>query len=728
MARHYSVASSSTRSQEPGAAGTSARTFAFPLARTGVTRRQLIAGAAAAAAVLGFSSMVPGAAHAATAGSSSDYVPSFKAGTYTGTGEGNGGDITADVTFSDSKIESIKITSQSETPAVSGDFTDPDMPGALTQLPEDIVKYQSLGVDSISGATATSMGIKQAVSDAVTQAGGDADAMANLPGAPKTDAQQTLSADAIVVGAGGAGMSAAIRLLELGKSVIMVEKTYRLGGCISVSGGNQVVCGSQLQQQAGVTDDTPESMVEDFQANGEGQCVPELIDLYANNVGATTDWLNQDLGVQYNMQTGLHQLAEYSHNRELAYDGGGFQAAKTLRSKVYALGADVLLNTRATDLLVTDGAVSGVKATGNDGTTYTINAPDVVLATGGYGASSDWLSADAQNYLYYGPYSSTGDGLTMATAAGVDAATRMLEYVKLYPNGVEVSPHRAKSTIDGNLVVWPMSAILVSPEGERVVNEKASNHDILEVELQQTNQELFLLMDAANWEAWYAKLPGTGFNMKHVQEYLDANGSSTPVFAHADTIAELAPLVGMDPDTLQATVDKYNNGVQTGVDEFGRSGDNLKMTIGDGPYYLVEQKPRYATSMGGVVVNTSLQVQNEGGQTIPGLYGVGEFVGGVMGTNSPSGANNGWALTSGKLAAEAIAGTAASAKAPAATASSTKDASAAAGKATASTSAKADKAASAKAGSASSAADAAASSDGTVSAHTSAAADGKKAA
>lgn len=622
----------------------------------GITRRQMVIGAAAAAAVAGVWSAAPGLARAQEASSEETYTPSFTPGTYTGTGEGNGGDIVVDVTFSEDAITDIQVTSQSETPTISGDFSNPDAPGALTLLPQDIIEYQSLGVDSISGATATSLGIKQAVADAVTQAGGDADAMADLPGAPKTDAEEELSADAVVVGAGGAGMTAAIRLLQLGKSVILVEKTYRLGGCISVSGGNQVVQGSELQRECGVTDDSPESMIEDFQKNGEGQCVPELISLYAENVGPTTDWLNQELGVEYDTETGLHNLAEYSHDRELAYLNGGMQSAATLRTNVYTLGAQVLLNTRAKELVVEDGAVCGVKAAAKDGTSYTIHADSVILATGGYGASQDWLPESAENYLYYGPYSSTGDGLTMATADGVDAATRMLEYVKLYPNGVEVSPGRAKSTIDGNLVVWKKSAILVSPEGERVVNEHASNHDILEVELQQAGQELFLLMDQENYDAWAEKLPGTGFNMKHVQEYLEANGSSTPVFAHGDTIADVAARVGMDPDVLQKTVDDYNNGVEAQSDEFGRDGDYLKEKIGEGPYYLIEQKPRFATSMGGLVVNTALQVQNTDGETIPGLYAAGEVVGGVHGTNSPSGANNGWVTTSGKLSAEAVAG------------------------------------------------------------------------
>lgn len=627
----------------------------IPIVNKGISRRQMLAGSAAVCALAGMASLAPRGARASEASASADYTPTFTPGTYTGVGEGNGGDITVSVTFSEHKIEEITVVSQSETPAVAGDFVDPDMPGALTFFPQSIIDTQSLGVDLVSGATATTLGIRTAVEDCVTQAGGDVAALEALPGEPTVDEHKELSADVAVVGAGGAGMSTAIRLLEQGKSVVLIEKTYRMGGSISVSGGNQVVANSKLQAECGVTDDSPESMIEDFQANGEGECVDELISLYANNIGETTNWLNETVGVAFDTESGLHQLAEYSHDRELAYDGGGFMCARSLRSKVYGLGAEVLLNTRAEELIVEDGAIAGLNATAKDGTTYTINASTVVLATGGYGASSTWINEEIEKYLYYGLYTSTGDGLDMATADGVNAATRMLEYVKLYPNGVEVSARRAKSTIDGNLKVWPMSAILVSPEGKRVVNEKASNHDILEVELQQEGTELFLLMDAANWEVWYQYLPNTGFNMKHVEEYLAANGSSVPVFAHANTIAELAALVNMDPDVLQQTVDTYNNGVTSGTDEFGRTGDYLKMTIGDGPYYLVEQKPRYATSMGGVVVNTSLQVLNESGEVIPGLYGAGEFVGGVMGTNSPSGANNGWALTSGKLAAEAIA-------------------------------------------------------------------------
>ena len=572
----------------------------------------------------------------------------YQAGTYKGVGSGNGGDITVEVTFSDNAIESIEVVSQSETPTVAT--------GALETLPEQIVEYQSLGVDTMSGATLSSMGLIAAVTDAVEQAGGDASALKKAPTTEQSTATVDKEADVVVVGGGGAGMAATIRLQELGKQVILVEKTYRLGGSISVSGGNQVVTGSKLQEEAGVADDSAESMIEDFQANGEGICVPELISLYANNVGKTTDWVHEFCGVEYNMEGGLHDLAEYSHDRELAYAGGGAGATESLRAAIAESGAEVLLNTTAESLTSDNEAVTGLVAKNSDGTTYNIKTDSVVLATGGYGNSDEWLTDELKNSsLYYGLASSTGDGLTMATADGIDAATRLLEYAKRYPNGVEVTAGRAKSTIDSNILVWPMSTILVNPEGERVVNEKASNHTILEAELEQTDSMLYLLMDSENFATWRTKLANTGFSEKAVEDYLEANGSSTPIFAHADTLEELAKIVGMDPAVLKNTVDTYNASVDAGEDELGRSGEYLQNKIGEGPYYLVEQKPRYATTMGGLVINESLQVMNTNDQPIEGLFAAGEVVGGVMGSNSPSGANNGWALTSGKLAAEAIA-------------------------------------------------------------------------
>ena len=572
----------------------------------------------------------------------------YTPGTYTASAAGMNGDVTVEVTFTESAIESIVVTENAETAGIGTT--------AIDQLPGEIVAAQSLAIDGVAGATFTSDAIFDAVADCVEQAGGSVDALMTPPAEGEVErTQEELSADLVIVGGGAAGMTACMRAEELGLNVILLEKMSFMGGAISISGGNQVVMGSQLQKDCGVTDDSVESMVEDFLANGANLNVVELLTLYAENVGETSDWL-QSQGVTFDTESGLHVLAEYSHNRELAYTGSGVGAAQAMRDAIAATDATVLLNTRATELVTDEsGKVVGVKAEGED-TDYTITAGAVLLATGGYGNNKELLSEEMQSALYYGPASSTGDGVIMATADNVNAATRLMEYGKRYPNGIEVDEGIAKSTISGNIVGWTMSAILVNPEGERVVSETASNRTILEAELQQTNQMLYLLMDSETFDTWRTKLGGAGISEEDIDGYLEANGSTTPVFAHADTLEELAGIVGMDPATLTATVETYNSYVQAGEDaDFGRDPARMTMEIGEGPYYLVEQKPRFATTMGGLVVNTTLEVENTDGEVIDGLYAAGEVVGGVMGDDSPSGANNGWAVTSGKLAAENIA-------------------------------------------------------------------------
>ena len=571
---------------------------------------------------------------------------SFTAGTCETTVEGRNGPMELSVTFSETRIEEIIVVSHSETEGIA----DP----AIERVPSDIITYQSLGIDMVSGATITSEAILVGVEACVVQQGGNVEALKAVSAEkPVSTEVIELNTDVVVVGGGAAGMTATIRSAELGNKVILVEKTSSLGGAAAVSGGNQVVMGSELQKEEGVTNDSVDSMVEDFLENGNQLNVPELLTLFAEHVGETTDWLGETAGVNY--VEGLHTLSEYSYNRELAYEGGGSGFAQTMTAAIAATDAEVYLNTQAKELMVNEaGEVVGVIAVAEDGTTYKISAKAVILATGGYGNNDELLSDELKSALYYGLNSSTGDGIVMATVDGIDADVRLMEYGKRYPNGVEVSEGQAKSTIAGNIVAWKMSGILVNAEGSRVVNEQASNREILEVELEQTNQMLYLLLDEQTFGEWKTKLTHAGISEADIEKYLANDGSTTPVFLQADSLEELATKIGMDSNALVATVEKYNMAVTSGVDsEFGRPAEFMTMEIGDGPYYLIEQKPRFATTMGGLVVNTSLEVQNTSGETIKGLYAAGETVGGVMGDDSPSGANNAWAVTSGKLAAEA---------------------------------------------------------------------------
>lgn len=573
----------------------------------------------------------------------------LKDGTYVGTGKGNNGDIKVEMKVEGGKIAAVTVLEHTETPGISD--------SALKSIPQAIVDGQTIAIDAVSGATNVSKGIIEAVRNCIEQAGGNPADFEIAKEIETSTEVVELTTDVVVIGGGAAGIAASLRADELGLKTILLEKMAFIGGAISVSGGNQVVTLSELQKEAGVTDDSAESMVGDFLKNGDQKNVPELINIFAENVGETTNWLNQYVGIQYDMKGGLHKLAEYSYSRELAYEGGGPGFAAQARNKIEESEVEVYLETKAEKLIEDEnGTVTGVVAKDNTGKTYNITAKAVVMATGGYGNNKDLLSDEMDDALYYGPVSSTGDGIVMATSEDIEAATRLMEYGKRYPNGIEVSEGIAKSTIAGNIAAFNESAILVNTSGKRVVNEKSSNRNILEVELTQENQMLYLLMDQSTFDIFRSKLSEAGITENSMNEWLKNNGSTTPYFFHADTISELAAKAGMDASTLQATVDRYNGFVQSGNDaDFGRKADYLKKVIGDGPYYMVEQKPRFATTMGGLVINTKLQVMNTNNEVIKGLFAAGEVIGGVMGDDSPSGANNAWALTSGKLSAEAVA-------------------------------------------------------------------------
>lgn len=324
------------------------------------------------------------AASVALALSSAAYAaPTFTPGTYKAEAAGIHGPVAVEVTFSKDKIEKIAVVSQKETPGI-GTL-------AVDALPAKMVEVQSPRVDAVAGATITSNAIRTAVEACVKQAGVDPAALVPLA-LKKAAREETLTTDVVIVGGGGAGMSATIRTRMNGLDAVLVEKMPFIGGAASISGGQVVAQGSKLQKAFGVKDDSVESMMKDFLANGNNLNDREKLRLYAENVGATIDWLHDDVGVKI-VPNNLPFLAEYSHRRAVEFQGGAGKMAEHLRQVIGSNGAKVLYNTKVEELIVEDGAVVGVKAVdSNSGVTYTIRAKKTLLTTGGYGNNKSMLT------------------------------------------------------------------------------------------------------------------------------------------------------------------------------------------------------------------------------------------------------------------------------------------------------------------------------------------------
>ncbi len=424
------------------------------------------------------------------------------------------------------------------------------------------------------------------------------------------------------------------------------------GGAAAVNGGTVVIQGSKIQKDAGVKDDSPEIMTEDYIKNGHGLNDKRMLDLYVHNVGPMIDWATTDGGMQLNTKAGFTNEAEHSKPRVMRWVDGAQGATRNFKASVEKSGAKVMLGTPVEEITLNNGAVTGVKAKGNDGVLYTIKAPAVILTTGGFGANKDMLSGSLKNALYYGVKSSNGDGHRMAMNIG--AKTQMMDLGKIYPNGMEVAPGIAKSTIWSNKAAFEdNSGIMVNRAGKRVISELDTNHNIKNEEVKQGGK-LFILMDQKTYDAFLTKLNITGISKGDMDNWLAQDGKGYPIVVKADSIPDVAKKAGVDGAELQKTVARYNTFVKNGKDEeFNRPAKFMKTQVSlTGPYYIVEQQPRFATTMGGVVTDKTLNVVNKQDKPIKGLYAAGELVGGSMGDDSPPGGNMAWAMTSGKLAAE----------------------------------------------------------------------------
>ena len=555
------------------------------------------------------------------------------AGTYEAAAPGYHGDVKVAVTVDADKIVDIAIT-HTETEGIGS--------VALPQLKEDVLKYQTINVDSVSGATISSKAFKDAMAAALTAAGADMDKMTAAVEAGEKTAE-TLTADIVVVGGGAAGLTAGIKAIQGGASVILLEKTGMTGGASAMAGAGTKATGSKWSIESGSTE-TAEDFIAQITANGHYKNDMATVKNFAYTLGAAFDWLVAEDGAAVPYGQATKPSASFSGT------GRGAGVVKNLTAKFEEVGGKLMLSTPATELIIEDGAVVGVIAEGKEAV-YTINAKKVILASGGYGANDELVPDEYKKFVYAGHAGATGDAIKMVEPLNADLIS--MELINTQPNSMIKPSGLGQYCNPGVGKAYALGGFMVNQDGVRFVHESTNAWDIMQE--MKKNDFQFLVMDQAAFDGFNAGMTGSAiYSMEDVAEWLKDDYAGQPVVKTAATLEELAAKIGVPADALKAAAANFNAVAATqGKDEFGRT---IKVAQSEeGPFYAWEMHIRYYASLGGLHVNDDMQVLNKDQQPIQNLYAASEVIGGHQGDVYMGGCLFAYAICSGHNAGAAAA-------------------------------------------------------------------------
>ncbi|WMT39633.1 flavocytochrome c [Paenibacillus sp. D2_2] len=552
-----------------------------------------------------------------------------------GVGNGKHGEIKVEVSFADGKITNIEVLEQKENEVLSEPV--------YTKLKESVMQANTADVDAISGSTVTSKGYLSAIQDAISKAGITLAAGSAASGnAQKEDAEQTF--DVVVIGAGGAGFSAAIEAKKAGANVVILEKMPTVGGNTLISGGEMNAPNTWVQQAVGITDDSVDLFYEDTMKGGDNLGDPKMVRILAEQALGSAEWLRDEIKVEF-LPDQLFQFGGHSRKRALIPVGHtGAELITKFKAKTDELQIPIKTSMKAEKLLTdANGKVTGVEATSDSGQKITFHAnKGVIIASGGFGSNVEmrmkYNPTLDESYMSTDSPGTTGDGIIMAQE--IQAAITNMENIQTYPICDPVTgviSLVADSRFDG--------AILVNQSGERFVEELERRDVISKAILAQEGKYAYQL--------WNQDLEAISKTIAaHPDEYdqLIKEG----MLYKADTIEDAAKFFNIDPAKLQATVDKVNKFAKTGKDlDFNhRAG---LASLQNGPYYIQKAVPSVHHTMGGLVIDTDTHVMNTDGKVIPGLYAAGEVTGVIHGSNRLGGNAIADIITFGRIAGQQIA-------------------------------------------------------------------------
>ena len=592
-------------------------------------------------------------------------------GSFTGTAKGMG-EVSVTLTLTDNVITDCTAKGDEETSGIGS--------VVIEQFPGEVVEGNTINLDSISGATITSNAFVEAAKAALTEAGLNPDDY--MTKADKTANGETVSydADVVVIGAGGAGMTAAMTAADAGQKVVILESQAMVGGNSARATGGMNAAKTVYQDEnefgeaAGVEKtlktaaekyadnetitalaktvseqwaeyqanptgyfDSVELMELDTMVGGKGINNPELVKTLCEGTADAIDWLDENGITLHNVSSFGGASVKRIHrpvNEEGKVVSVGAYMIPLLQENCEKRGIDIVLNTTV-DTILTDanGAAVGVSGTDKDGNTVVVNAKSVILATGGFGANLDMVTKykpELAGFMTTNAAGAQGQGIEMATAIG--AGTVDMDQIQIHPT---VEANTAALITEG---LRGDGAILVNANGERFIDEVGTRDVVSAAEIAQPGSYSWLIVDQAMVDA-----------SSVIQGYIKKGYTKTGA-----TYEELAKELDVDPATFANTMETWNSYVEAKNDpDFGRT--SFANPLNNGPYYAIKVTAGVHHTMGGVTINSATEVLKEDGTVIPGLFAAGEVTGGVHGANRLGGTAVADFVVFGRIAGESAA-------------------------------------------------------------------------
>ena len=539
-------------------------------------------------------------------------APALQDGVWAGTGNGRNGDIQVSVTVKGGKIIAGKVVSEDET-----DFA---KPAAQEIIDQAVVNGHIKSYDAVSGATITSNGTAEAIKNALAKASGKSEKAAEVKNG---------NCDIVIIGAGGAGLAAAIEGVQNGAKVIVLEKMGVAGGNTTSATGGLNAAETKIQKELGI-EDTKEQFYADTMKGGYNKNDPALVRKMVDKAAETVDWL-MSFGVDL---SDVGKMAGSTNKRTHRPQGGaavGAHMVSVMEAEALKIGVDLRKNSKVIDIIKEENKPAGVVVETN-GQRYTIAAKAVIIATGGFGANPDMVvkyKPELEGFGTTNHKGATGDAFAWIEKFG--GALTQMDEIQTHPTVVPGNGLMITEAVRGN------GAIMVNREGNRFCSEMATRDVMSKAILNQTGKTAYLVFDM-----------GVRKSLKAIEGYVKQG-----LLAEGETPEALAQKLGIPAESFASTIASYNQIQASGNDaEFGRKASEMPRPLTEGPYYAVEVGPAIHHTMGGIKITPNAEVLDTNGNVIPGLYAAGEVTGGVHGGNRLGGNAVADICVYGKIAAD----------------------------------------------------------------------------